>query len=85
MGQAQSVSCNFKLVVRGITCCGNDGLEFGLLCSQRIKIGVFFSVGCINLFEACLRRFHFAHATFNGFANGFVGVHLRFLGADNQF
>ena len=84
-GQTQSVGSNFQLVVRCVACCGDDGLEFGLLCSQSIKIGVLFSVGCINFFEACLRRFHFAHATFNGFANSFVGVHLWLLGQVTNF
>ena len=84
-GQTQSVGCNFELVIGRIARCGNDGFQLGLLGGERIEVGVFFSVGCIDFFEASLRRFHFAHAAFNRFAHGFVGVHLGLLGQIPNF
>ena len=62
-----------------IACCGDDGFQFSLLGRECVKVGVFFSVGCIDFFESGLRSLHFAHAAFNRFAHGFVGVHLGLL------
>jgi hypothetical protein len=53
-GQAQCVCGDFELVIGGIASRGNDGFEFGLLGGEGVEIGVFFSIGCIDFFEASL-------------------------------
>ena len=61
------------------TCGRNDRFELRLFGGERVKVGVFFGVGGINLFESRLCGLDFTHAAFDGLTHGFFGVELRLL------
>ncbi|MDT4839945.1 hypothetical protein FQZ97_737490 [compost metagenome] len=58
---------------------GDDGFELGLLGGQRVEVGVFGTVGDVDLFEARLGREHRAHGLLDRFAHRVLGVELGFL------
>ena len=77
--QTQGIGGNFQLVFRIGAGAANDGLHLGLLFSQRVKIGVFLTVGGVNFFQTGFGGEHITHAAFNAFAHGLIRVELRLL------
>ena len=57
----------------------DDGLDLGLLVGQCVEVGVFFTVGGVDFFQARLGLEHIAHAGFHAFPHRLVRVKLRFL------
>ena len=79
--QAQRVSRDFKLVLAVVaTGSSDDGFQLALLCSQGVKVSIFFSVSGIHLFKAFLGLQCLFHAAFNRFAHGLFRAQLGLLG-----
>jgi len=62
------------------TRCRDDGLEFGLLGGEFVKIRIGLGVGGVDLLQARLRSLDLTHATFHRLAHGVLRFELRLLG-----
>ena len=79
-GQTQGIGRNFELVLAVVAASGgDDGLQLPLLGSQRVEVGVFFSVSGIHLFKALFGMQHFFHAAFHGLAHSLLGAQFGLL------
>ena len=77
--QAQGVGGDLKLVLGVSPRAANDGLHLGLLFGERVEISVFFAVSGVDFFQPRFGLEDIAHARFNAFAHGLLGVQLRLL------
>eukprot|EP01132_Coremiostelium_polycephalum_P011819 gene11818-biopygen4574 len=78
--QAQRVGGDFQLAVQVVTVGGlQDGFELGLFCRQFVEVGVFFSVGRVDLVQAGLGVLDHADRFLDHFTHGLGRVQDRFL------
>ena len=79
--QAQRVGGHVQLVLQRVRVAGGqDGFQAFLLLGQGIEVGAFLGVGGVDRLQRGLRLQHFAHAFFDGLADGVLRVQFRLLG-----
>ena len=73
--QAQRIGGDFQLVLAVVAAGGSDdGFQLALLGGECVKVGVFFGVSRVHLFQALFGVNHFFHAAFDRFAHGLFGA-----------
>ncbi len=78
--QAQRVGGDVELILQRVRIARcQDRLQTLLLLGQCVEIGAFFGIGGVDRLQCGLCLQHLAHAFLDRFADGLVGIQLRFL------